>query len=239
MTTTQEAINFKDFNGIRMLHIATLTTDDATKLEFGTPIRFAGAEEVGNETEEDSTVKFYDNTPSIVNDSEGADTYSINCSVVPDRVRALMDGRPYDETTGAYYGTPKKKAYCAFGFIAEETDGKEYCYWAYKGKFSGGGNVHKTKTEGSDSNGQEYSYSSIYTNHKFTTPKGKQPMKFWKLPLDETTEEAWFASVQTPDTLTPPTEQTSAQSANAPVEENQSEEVQVEENSAEESTVEA
>lgn len=197
-----DLLEIKDLKGIRALHIAKLLEDTEEKIEWDVPVRFAGAQEVSNETEEDSAAKYYDNIAALVNEAEGADIYSIICSVVPDSVHAVIDGRVYDEATGSYAGTPKKKPYLAFGFIGTDTSNVDWGYWVYKGKMSGGAETYATKDDGTDSNGQEYEYSSIYTNHKFTKIASGQPLKFWKVPLAKTTEEAFFAAVATPDTLT-------------------------------------
>ena len=196
-----DILEIKDLKGIRSLHIAALVSDTVEEIAWDTPVRFAGAQEVSNETEEDSAAKYYDNVPAIVSDAEGADIYNIICSVVPDPVRAVIDGRVYDEASGSFLGTPKKKPYIALGFIGTDTSGADHAYWVYKGKMAGGSETYATKDDGTDSNGQEFEYTSVYTNHKFTKLANGQPLKFWKYPLAKTTEEAWFASVQTPDTL--------------------------------------
>lgn len=196
-----DILEIKDLKGIRSLHVAVLLNDNETEIAWDAPVRFAGAEEVGTEQEEDSTVKYYDNMAALAEEAEGADIYNIICSVVPDKVRAKIDGRIFDEASGSFLGTPKKKPYIALGFIGTDTSNVDHAFWVYKGKMSGGGDTYRTRDDSTDSNGQEYEYTSIYTTHKFKKLANNQPLKFWKYPLAKTSEDAWFASVQTPDTM--------------------------------------
>lgn len=193
---------FRNLRGIRGLVIATLTTDTLEKLEYGEVMRFAGVKEIGDEPEESTATDYYDNQPAIVIDSEGEDKYKIVTSVLEDKVRAVIEGRKFDETKGAYFGTPKQKPYVAIGFIGEDTDGQEYFYWIYKAKISGGGEQRKTKDNGTDSSGLEWEATSIYTAHKFkdVTGSGDAPLKFYKLKAGgDVTEGKFFEKVYNPD----------------------------------------
>ena len=136
-------INIRELRGVRGLVIAPLTKD-GEELSYGEVIPFAGAREIGNEAEESSATGYYDNKASIVTNAEGADTYSIICSVIPDDVRATVEGRVYDEETGGYMGTPLNRPYVALGFIGKDTDGVEYGYWIYKCKLTGGAEKYIT-----------------------------------------------------------------------------------------------
>lgn len=191
---------FRNLRGVKRLMIAELIKDDEKELTYGTPVRFAGVKEIGDEPEESTGVDYYDNQPAIIIDSEGDDKYKLVTSVLDDKVRAIIEGREYDEETGAYYGTPKEKPYVAIGFVGEDTDGQEYYYWIYKAKLTGGGEQRKTKDNGTDSSGLEWEAVSIYTTHTFEKTKNK-PLKFHKLKAGGTvTEEAFFKTVYTPDT---------------------------------------
>lgn len=199
----QPAISFKDFKGIRGLKIATLTADTAESLTHGAVQPFAGAQEVGNETEESTATKYYDNQPSIVTTAEGADTYSIITSVLDDTTKAVVEGRKYDEANKLYMATPLKRPYCALGFIATDTDDKDYYYWVLKGKFTGGAESHATRDDGTDTTNLEWSFNSIYTNKTFEDADN-QPLKYVKVEAGGTiTEKTFFAKVWTPDDLTP------------------------------------
>ncbi len=194
-------VNIRELRGVRNLVIAPLTTDTAETIAYGTVIPFAGAREIGNEVEESSATGFYDNKASIVISAEGADTYSIVCSVLSDEVRATIEGRKYDETTGAYMGTPLSRPYVAIGFIGKDTDGKEYGYWIYKCKLTGGGEKYITEDDGTETVNLEYEATSIYTEHTFTKADNA-PMKYYKADLEKVGGEAkFFAKVENPDTI--------------------------------------
>lgn len=192
-------MDFKDFRGIRSLKIAVLQTDTKESLTYDTPIDFAGTEEIGQELEESTGTRFYDNQAAIITDAEGADKYKIITSVLDNVVKAKIEGRKFDEENGAYFGTPKNRPYVAIGFVAEDTNGDEWYYWIYKNKITGGGETHRTKDDGTDTTNLEWEASSIYTQHKFTKAENK-PMKFYFVKANEkVTEEDFFKAVYDPD----------------------------------------
>ena len=192
---------FKNLRGLKNLHVAKMIDDTEESLTYETPLKFAGARELGNEPEESSTTEYYDNQGAIVVDSEGADVYSIVCSVIPDEVRAVIEGRKYDEATGEFMATPTEKPYVAIGFIGTDTNNVDYAYWILKGKLNGGGEKHVTKNDGTDSTNLEYQYSSIYTEHKFEKADSKS-LKYYKVPVSKlNSSDEWFANVTTPENV--------------------------------------
>lgn len=194
-------INIRELRGIRNLVIAPLTTDTAEEITYGAVVPFAGAKEIGNEVEESSATSYYDNKASIVTSAEGSDTYGIVCSVLEDKVKATIEGRKYDEATGAYMGTPLARPYVAIGFIGKDTDGKEYGYWVYKCKLTGGAEKYITEDDGTETVNLEYEAVSIYTEHVFVKAD-KKPLKYYKVDLEKVGgEEKFFAKVENPDTI--------------------------------------
>ncbi len=190
---------FKNLRGIRRLTIAELLKDDETTLEYDTPVRFAGAREIGQESEESTGTEYYDNIADIVTEAEGADTYKLVTSVIEDVIRAKIEGRKYDEELGAFSGTPKKKPYVALGFIGTDTNGADYYYWVYKNKLTGGNETHKTKDNGTESTNLEWEATSIYTAHRFGS-ENNEPMKYYKMKAGgPVTEEKFFEKVFDPD----------------------------------------
>lgn len=199
----ETGINFKNLRGIRCLMIAKLLTDTDTEITHDKPVRFAGVRSVGGETEESTGTEHYDNQASIVINAEGADTYPLVTSVLEEKIQAIIEGRIFDEENGVYFGTPLNRPYNALGFIAEDTNGQEYYYWIYKGKFSGGKETHETKTDGTDSTNMEFDYTSIYTNKRFDTTEGKKSMKFLKVKAGgKITEEKFMEKVIYPEDIT-------------------------------------
>lgn len=191
-------LEFRDLRGIRDVVIAPLTTDTKEELTYGDVTPFVGAESLSSEVNESSGTKYYDNAPRIITNAEGEDNYTLTSSQVDDSTRATVEGGKYDQTLGMYVATPKKRPYVAFGFVAEDTNGKEWGYWVLKTKISGGAESHNTKNNGTDSNGLEWNIASIYTNHVFEKADGK-PAKYCKVDLSKVDETVFFSKVTNPD----------------------------------------
>ena len=105
--------------------------------------------------------------------------------------------------------TPKKKKYFALGFIGEKTDGTEEFCILYKGKFTGGTVTRNTKTDGTEANNVEYTFTAIHTTSKiYTVGAVKQSAKSITVPAStKVTEAAVFGAfadgVSTLKPLTP------------------------------------
>lgn len=192
-------MDFRDFRGIEKIKIAVLKTDTKESLAYDTPMDFAGAESLGQELEESTGTRFYDNQAAIITDAEGADKYKIVTSVLEGKVRATVEGRKYDEENNAFFATPKAKPYVAIGFIAKDTKGDKWFYWIYKTKITGGGETHNTEDDGTETTNLEWEASSIYTQHTFTSA-GNKPLKYYCAKESDTiTEEKFFKAVVDPD----------------------------------------
>lgn len=196
-------MNFEEYRGVENLVIAELTEttgEDGKIVEtYGSVQRLSGVQQVSGEVNESSETHYYDNMSAIVVESEGEDTYTLVVSVPSKKTRALIEGLTYDEDTGALLGTKKNKKYFALGFIANKTSGIDEYNWIYKGKFSGGGKTHDTKTDGTDTSNMEYTYTSIHSATKYE--KGGN-CKYLSVDNDGTADLTnFFKQVTTPDTL--------------------------------------
>lgn len=191
-------LKFNDYRGVRDIVYAVLTVDTAESLTYGEVKPFAGIEEISQSVEESTGTKYYDNSARIVNSAEGSDTYSLITSAIENQVRADIEGRIYDESKGMFVGTPLNRPYLAIGFVGEKTDGTEEAVWVLKNKLTGGTPTHRTKDDGTDSNGLEFEATSIYTTHKFTSG-GNKPAKFVRVDLSKVDETTFFSKVTTPD----------------------------------------
>ena len=191
----------KEYRGIRGLVAAILKTDTADGITYDTPFPVAGVSELTKDTESSSEPHYYDNIPAIVIDSVGSDTVGVNASAIPLEVVGKLTGQTFDKTTGVLVDEDAVAPYVAIGYITEDTDGKEIYVWRYKGKFSRPGSTHQTKTEGTDANGQELTYTGISTTHKFTST-GKTARAI-NAPADTCgkNESEFFANVTTHDDI--------------------------------------
>ena len=193
----------QEYRGIRGLVAAEITTDSAEEFACGAPFAVAGVAELSRTTETSSEPHYYDNIPAVVIDSTGSDEVTITASAIPFDVLAKITGQVYDEAKGMLVEGERLSKYFAIGYITEKTDGTEVFVWRLKGKFNIPDSTHATKDDGAEANGQEIVFTGINTSHKFDALGGKTAkavnVDTSVNPIDETT---FFASVQTPDTVT-------------------------------------
>lgn len=192
-----------EYRGIRGLVAAELLTDtnEENGLTYGTPFEVAGTSELSKETENSSESHYYDNIPAIVIDSVGADTVTASVSAIPLDILSKLTGQTYDEETGMFIEGERTSKYFAIGYVTEDTDGNEVFVWRLKVKCSIPSSTHATKTDGTDANGQEITFTGINTQHKFekTGKTAKAVNLEMAKGLTTYTEADFFAAVQDPD----------------------------------------
>lgn len=190
-----------DWRGVRRLMVAKQTTDTAEEIAYDTPFALCGVSTLSKTTETSSASKFYDNVPAIIITGNGADEVAIDGSAIGLEERAKIMGEYYDETTGLYVEGEPEMAYHALGYITKRTDGEEMYVWRLKGKFSYPEDEHNTEDDGTDSTGNSITYTGVNTQHKFT--KTGKTAKSVIIPASKYAagEDAFFESVQTPDTI--------------------------------------
>ena len=207
-------MEYNEYRGVRGLVLAEVTKDDSTGYTAGTWEELSGVQAVAVTKNESSETHYYDNLAAIVIDAEGADELTLTVSILANKTRAKIDGVEYDETQDMIVNTPKKKKYFALGYIGEKTDGTEEFNIFYKGKFSGGGETHNTKDDGTEATNVEYTFTAVHTTAKIFTESGsgetavKRSVKSVKVPAStKVTEAAVFgtftAGVSSVDVLTP------------------------------------
>ena len=191
-----------EYRGVSNAVYAEVTKDDATEITFGTVKNFTGVSEIGKTTNSSNETHYYDNLPAIIIDSVGSDEISVNASGIPFDVLAEVTGQYYDATNGLLVEQEGVQKYFAFGYITDKTDGTKVLVWRLKGKFSIPGVTSATKDDGTDANGQELTFTGISTTHKFTaTSKPAKAVNIDTSVNQTMSESAFFAAVQTPDTV--------------------------------------
>lgn len=198
-------MEYNEYRGVRGLVIAEVTKDDSSGYTAEEWEELSGVQAVAVTKNESSETHYYDNLAAIVVDAEGADELTLTVSILANKTRAKIDGVEYDQTQDMIINTPKKKKYFALGYIGEKTDGTEEFNILYKGKFSGGGETHNTKDDGTEATNVEYTFTAVHTSAKIYSGKS---VKSVKVPAStKVTEEAVFgtftAGVSTLDPLTP------------------------------------
>lgn len=191
-----------EYRGVSNAVYAEITADTAEKFTTGAVKDLTGVSEIGKTTDSANETHYYDNLPAIVIDSVGSDEITINTSGIPLDVLADITGQYYDQTTGMLVEQESTPKYFAFGYITDKTDGTKVLVWRLKGKFSIPGTTSATKDDGTDANGQELTYTGISTVHKFTkTGKPARAINIDTSVNQTITEENFFATVSTPDTI--------------------------------------
>jgi phi13 family phage major tail protein len=192
---------YDDFRGVDNLVYAIVTKDDADGYTTGEVKDLIPVAEISKSTEASSASKYFDNIPAIVINSEGSDEISITGAATPLPTLAAITGKQIDAASGAFIDGPAVPPYVAIGYMYGLTDGSTVVYWRLKGKFTLPDDSSATEDDGTDSSGQELTYTGVNTNHKFTatgkTAKGVVcDSRFSTFDVDDV-----LAQVCTPDNL--------------------------------------
>lgn len=158
-----------EYRGVADLVIAEVLTDNNKEgYTTGDVIELAGVAKISKTTSNSSESKYYNNMAAIVINSTGADEIKCAVSVIPQDKLAVITGQDYDNETGTLIEGERKVKYFALGYKTKKTNGDEVYVWRHKGTFNIPDNTHATENDGTDSNGQEITYTGISTTHKFT-----------------------------------------------------------------------
>ena len=160
-----------EYRGVTDLVVAEVLTDNNNEGEgytTGEVMELVGVGEISKSTSNSSETKYYNNMAAIVINSTGADEIKCTTSVIPQDKLAFITGQDYDEETGTLIEGERKVKYFALGYKTKKTNGDEVFVWRHKGTFNIPDNTHATENDGTDSNGQEITFTGISTTHKFT-----------------------------------------------------------------------
>lgn len=178
MALSKKLDEIVEYRGIEGLVAAEVLVDNNNEGEnegfvTGDVFSIAGIAELSRNTESSSESKYYDNMPAIVITSTGADEVTLSVSALSQEVLAKITGQKYDETTGTFIEGQRTTKYFSIGYKTKKTNGDEIYVWRYKGTFAIPESTHSTENEGTDSNGQELTYTGISTTHKFSKNDNK------------------------------------------------------------------
>lgn len=190
----------EEYRGIRGLKAAILLSDTDAELTYDSVFDVAGTAELSRTTENSSEAHYYDNMAAVVVDGVGADTVTASVSAIPLDVLAKITGQYLDPTTGTLVEGNATRPYLAIGYITDNTAGHEMYVWRHKVKASIPDSQHNTKTNGTDANGQQITFTGINTIHKFTKT-GKTAKAVIQPAGDLISESAFFAAPQDIDKL--------------------------------------
>lgn len=192
-----------EYRGVAGLVAAPILEDSTENFTTGDVIELAGVSEISKETESTNEAHYYDNMAAVVISSTGADTITINTSAIPLDVLAKITGQTYDSAKGLFVERERTPGYWALGYKTKTTDGVDMYVWRQKGTFNMPGQTNATENDGTDANGQELTYTGVSTIHKYSLDGKLTGIKAVTVDtsvnaVDETT---FFASVQTPATI--------------------------------------
>lgn len=155
------------FRGIDMPCIAEVLTDNAEGITYGEVIDFAPAVEIGRTTSSDSAVSYGNNKPLIIVRTEGNDEIAVSCFGLSLELLAKITGKTFDTSKGAFIDHLGNVVYFAFGYREKLTNGKYRYNWRLKGTFSIPAENSATEDDGTESVGQDLTYTGIFTTHEF------------------------------------------------------------------------
>lgn len=171
-TTLPKTDSVFEYRGVDNLYYAEITSDTAGtsgKYEVGTPQKLAYVAEIGKTVETNSETKYYDNKPMIVLNSEGATTLTITCAPLPLDVLAKVTGKHFNSTNHALYENVRDYKSFALGYRTRDTRGYYRYVWHLKGSFGVPDETFATENAGTDTNNMTLTFTSIMTEHAFTT----------------------------------------------------------------------
>lgn len=206
-----------EFRGVDNLYVARITEDSAENYTCEAPIHLAPVAEIGKSTDSSNESHFYDNKAMIVVSSEGPDVISITMAPPELERLAFITGKSFDETTGTLIDGERSNDYYALMYRTKGTDGKYRYVVRNKGTFSIPEETNQTENDGTDTTNTSVEFTGIYTTHQFAKGKYNRETKAWekgsvKGVVVDTRYNlvdvgTFFDEVQTPDTITPKTQQ--------------------------------
>lgn len=191
----------RQFRGISDVFIAKVLSNTEEGITFDTPKRLFHVATVSKETESDSSTVYLDNKPMIVISSEGADTVTFTGSAVELDVLAEITGKIYDKDLDMMIDCEREVSDWAVGYKEDMTDGTSRYNWRFVGQFSIPSEEANTKDDGTDSTGQELTYTGVMTQAKFVKA-GNKSAKGVVVTNAKADVSTWFESVHTPDDIT-------------------------------------
>ena len=201
------SVTIVEYRGVRGLVYAKVTKDEdgENNLTFGEVKELAGIATVSKSSESQSEAHYYDNFPAVVVNGNGADTVTLDVSAIPYTVLADLLGNTYDSDRSMYVEGERTTDYFALGYITKDTSGNEIYVWRMKGTFSIPDETNAVEDNGTSANGQQIIYTGIATAHTFTNNGGKPAKAIYVSEANTSVSEStFFATVQTPDTVTKP-----------------------------------
>lgn len=188
------------FRGCDNAYIAEVISDTDDAIEYGTMKKLFPLGEVGKSTSSDSATEYADNLPLLIVNSEGNDEITLTGFGISLENLALITGKTFDTSKGALIESARQVKYFALIYREKLTNGKYRYHSRLKGTFNIPNEGSATENDGTDSQGQEVTFTGIFTTHSFTNG-GPAKAVVVDTQYEGANVEDWFAAPTTPDTV--------------------------------------
>lgn len=133
--------------GLRDLHYATLTKDDASGVTYGTPVKIAGAINAKISPKMNSATLYADDGPDEVASALGEITVELQVKDLGLATQAALLGHTVGTDKVMLKNADDVAPYVAIGFKSLKSNGKFRYVWLYKGKFQLPEQEYKTRED--------------------------------------------------------------------------------------------
>lgn len=188
------------FRGCDNCYVAELLTDNTEGVTYGTPKKLFPLGEVGKSTSSDSAASYADNKALLIVNSEGNDEIALTGFGISLDMLAEITGKTFDESKGVFIDTVREVKYFALLYREKLTNGKYRYHSRLKGTFNIPDEGAATEDDGTDSTGQELTFTGIFTEHAFTNGGSAKGLVI-DTQYEGADVEGFFDAVVTPDTV--------------------------------------
>lgn len=188
------------FRGCDECYVAKLLTDDVEGVTYGPLKKLFPLGEVGKSTGSDSAASYADNKALLIVNSEGNDEISLTGFGISLEMLAEITGKTFDTAKGALIDNVRTVDYFALIYREKLTNGKYRYHSRLKGTFNIPDENSATEDDGTDSQGQELTYTGIFTTHEFTNGGSAKGVVI-DTQYEGANVEGFFEAVTTPDTV--------------------------------------
>lgn len=192
--------------GLDSMHMAQISTDDATAYTAGTPEIIAPAVSAKVAVKSESQVQYADDGVFDSSSSEGESEIDLEFTAIPMQTLAKMLGKTYLDTIGMFVdGDGGGKPDFALSFRALKSNGKYRYYQYLKGTFNMPDDEFATLADKPDPKTVNVKYIASKTIHGFKTKTDRtERVKRVIVDADATgaSVTGWFTAVKTPPVVT-------------------------------------
>ncbi|MFT9848517.1 major tail protein [Aneurinibacillus sp. REN35] len=133
--------------GLKDLHYALLTKDDATGVTYSAPKKIIGAITANVSPTTNTETLYADDGPSDVATALGEITVELNVKDLPLETQAELLGHTLGSDGVLLKNADDQAPYVAIGFRSKKSNGKDRFVWLFKGKFQPNEEEYQTRED--------------------------------------------------------------------------------------------